>query len=86
MERHIALLQSAIATRGVESRFPPRVITAAAFALMGGWFLLEESLISSAGLSDEPTDEVRRSVADLIGLMIEAASNTGPAKSASPAT
>ena len=50
MERHIALLQSAIATRGVESRFPPRVITAAAFALMGGWFLLEESLISSAGL------------------------------------
>ena len=55
MERHIALLQSAIATRGVESRFPPRVITAAAFALMGGWFLLEESLISSAGLSDMPT-------------------------------
>jgi hypothetical protein len=51
---------------------------------MGGWFLLEESLISSAGLSDEPTDEVRRSVADLIGLMIEAASNTGPARSASP--
>jgi AcrR family transcriptional regulator len=85
MERHIALLQSAIATRGVESRFPPRVITAAAFALMGGWFLLEESLISSAGLSDMPLDEVRRNVADLIGLMIEAASETGPAAKATPA-
>lgn len=84
MERHIALLQSAIATRGVESRFPPRVITAAAFALMGGWFLLEESLISSAGLSDTPLDEVRSSVADLIALMIEAGSGTGPARSATP--
>jgi AcrR family transcriptional regulator len=81
MERHIALLQSAIATSGAESRYPPRVITAAAFALMGGWFLLEESLVSSAGLSDMPLDEVRRSVADLIGIMIEQASGTGPAQS-----
>ena len=85
MERHIALLQSAIATRGVESRFPPRVITAAAFALMGGWFLLEESLISSAGLRDMPLDEVRRNVADLIGLMIEQGSGTGPTADAAPA-
>jgi AcrR family transcriptional regulator len=82
MERHIALLQSAIATSGVESRFPPRLITAASFALMAGWFLLEESLVSSAGLSDMPLDEVRRSVADLIGLMIEEASGTGVVEAA----
>ena len=62
------------------------MITAAAFALMGGWFLLEESLISSAGLRDMPLDEVRRNVADLIGLMIEQGSGTGPAADAAPAS
>jgi hypothetical protein len=86
MERHIALLQSAIASRGVESPFPPRLITAASFALMAGWFLLEESLVSSAGLGEMPLDEVRRNVADLIGLMIEEASGTGPAKASSSAS
>lgn len=51
---------------------------------MGGWFLLEESLISSAGLRDMPLDEVRRNVADLIGLMIEQASGTGSSRAAEP--
>jgi hypothetical protein len=62
------------------------VITAAAFALMGGWFLLEESLISSAGLRDMPLDEIRDNVADLIALMIEQGSGTGPGRDSSPSS
>jgi TetR/AcrR family transcriptional regulator, repressor for neighboring sulfatase len=77
MERHIALLQSAVAARGAEPRFPPRLITAAAFALMSGWFLLEDSLVISAGLGAVRREELRTQVADLIAFLIETASGLG---------
>jgi TetR/AcrR family transcriptional regulator, repressor for neighboring sulfatase len=77
MERHIALLQSAVASRWAEPPFPSRLITAAAFALMSGWFLLEDSLVTSAGLGAAGRVELREQVADLIAFLIECASGLG---------
>jgi TetR/AcrR family transcriptional regulator, repressor for neighboring sulfatase len=67
MARHIALLERAMAKRGIPPVHSPVVIAASAFAFIGGWFILEEWLVSAAGLQDRDRDALRREVADLLG-------------------
>ena len=74
MAEHVALLENALEAQGVEPPFPPRVVAAAAFALIGGWFILEKWLVPAAELDDQPLAELRREVADLLRQFVNAGS------------
>jgi len=74
MARHIALLDGAIAATDAKPRHSAKVIAASAFALMGGWFILEDWLVPAAGLSDRDISDLRREIAELLKELVAQAS------------
>ena len=76
--RHIALLDRAIAATDAKPRHSAKVIAATAFALMGGWFILEDWLVPASGLSDRDISDLRREVADLLKELVAQASGLEP--------
>jgi AcrR family transcriptional regulator len=74
MAEHVELLEKTLDARGIEPPFPPKVVAAAAFALIGGWFILEKWLVPAAELDDQSLPELRREVADLLRHFVDAGS------------
>jgi TetR/AcrR family transcriptional regulator, repressor for neighboring sulfatase len=72
MTRHIRTIEAAIEAEDAKPWHSAEVIAAAAFALMSGWFILEDWLMEAASLSEYPLGDIREQIADILASMVAA--------------